>query len=190
MKKKDKNKDHKKIKNITITTLKVLGLAGLVVSAMVFPGLAHVVNVVEKEIGNRQRARRSFYNLKSRGLIRVKKYGSGIKIVLTDKGKKRVAKFKFENIKLIKPPIWDKKWRMVMFDIPEFNKVGREQIRRNLYRWGFVKVQKSVFIYPYKCDEAIEAVRDYFKLSDGELYIFETKILEGEKKLLEHFKLN
>ena len=186
---KGKNKQQK-IKNVTITTLKILGLTAVVASVVVFPGLAHVINAIEKQIGDRKRARRSLYNLKNRGLIKVSKHNNQIRIILTEKGKKRINKYRIENLKIPKPPVWDKRWRMVMFDIPEHNKSGREQVRRNLYRWGFVKIQKSVFIYPYQCEEAIDILREHFRLSEGELYIFETKILEGEEKLLKHFKLN
>ncbi len=39
-------------------------------------------------------------------------------MVLTDKGKIKAIKFSF-NKKITNPGSWDKKWRIVIFDIPE-----------------------------------------------------------------------
>lgn len=41
---------------------------------------------------------------------------------------------------------WDKKWRIVMFDIPEKIKEERTWLRNELYFLGYKLLQKSVFI--------------------------------------------
>lgn len=41
---------------------------------------------------------------------------------------------------------WDKKWRIVIFDIPEEKRIIRNLFRRNLKKWGFKHLQKSVWI--------------------------------------------
>jgi len=112
-----------------------------------------------------------------------------VRIILTKKGEKRLLEAKRLEFKLKKPKVWDKKWRMVMFDIPESNRTGRDPIRKQLYKFGFLRIQRSVFIIPYSCQDLIDSLRDYFRLADGELYIFETKVIEGEKTLLEYFKV-
>ena len=76
-----------------------------------------------------------------------------------------------------------------MFDIPESSKYTRDFIRRKLNTLGFVAIQKSVFIHPFPCREIVEFFRDYYKLTNGELYVFEAKLIEGEKTLKRHFKL-
>lgn len=185
-----KKKQKRQIKNATITALKVLGFTGVVASVIVFPGLVYVVNAIDKQLQDRDRSRRAYYNLKSQGLIRTTKTKQGkVQIVLTEKGKKRVLRSKRIELKFEKPNSWDGKWRMVMFDIPEPNRSGRDLIRSQLYKFGFLRIQKSVFIFPYDCQDLIESLRGYFKLSEGELYIFETKVIEGEKKLLKYFNL-
>lgn len=40
---------------------------------------------------------------------------------------------------------WDGCWRIVIFDIPERQRVVRDLFRRNLKNWGFKQVQKSVW---------------------------------------------
>lgn len=41
---------------------------------------------------------------------------------------------------------WDGKWRIVIFDIPEQKRLIRDLFRRNLKKWGFKHLQKSVWI--------------------------------------------
>lgn len=41
---------------------------------------------------------------------------------------------------------WDGIWRVVIFDIPEQKRVLRNLFRRNLKKWGFQPLQKSVWV--------------------------------------------
>lgn len=41
---------------------------------------------------------------------------------------------------------WDGYWRVVIFDIPEKQRVVRNLLRRKLKEWGFKKWQQSVWI--------------------------------------------
>lgn len=41
---------------------------------------------------------------------------------------------------------WDGKWRIVIFDIPEQKRIVRNLFRRNLKKWGFKYLQKSVWV--------------------------------------------
>lgn len=44
---------------------------------------------------------------------------------------------------------WDKKIRLVIFDIQELNRHKRDYLRRLLKQLGFIMLQKSVWISPY-----------------------------------------
>lgn len=46
----------------------------------------------------------------------------------------------------VEPTRWDGKWRIVVFDIPEQKRIIRNLFRRNLKKWGFKHLQKSVWI--------------------------------------------
>lgn len=41
---------------------------------------------------------------------------------------------------------WDKKWRIILFDIPENNRNVRQLLRNRLKEWGFKQWQKSVWV--------------------------------------------
>ena len=84
-------------------------------------------------------------------------------IVLTEKGKIKTFKYKFSEMK-IKNDIWDGKWRMIIFDIPEKIRGGRNSLRWKIKELGFHELQKSVFIFPYECKDEIEFIIEYFGL--------------------------
>lgn len=78
---------------------------------------------------------------KARKLIKLK----DLERVMEDKAKKR----------------WDKKWRIVIFDIPETMRIKRAALRDLLARLGFKKIQKSVWLSPHNLlSEVEELVRE------------------------------
>lgn len=85
-------------------------------------------------------------------------------MILTEKGKKKALTFNIDNIEIGKPKIWDKKWRLVLFDIPEKHKRARETLREILRKLGFYKYQESVFIHPYPCHDEINFIIEYFNI--------------------------
>ncbi|MEK7062567.1 MAG: CRISPR-associated endonuclease Cas2 [Patescibacteria group bacterium] len=126
-----------------------------------------VVGEISKEwknINSRmlEKAISSLYHSK---LIKSKENPDGsLTMVLTDKGKQKAITFNIDNMEIKKPKKWDKKWRLVLFDIPEKQKPAREALRDALKRLGFHEYQKSVFIHPYECKKEIDFVIEYFNI--------------------------
>ncbi|MBI2052196.1 MAG: hypothetical protein HYT38_00760 [Candidatus Sungbacteria bacterium] len=126
---------------------------------------------VIKEVGeewqkiNKQSLERAIASLYKSKLIREQENPDGsLTIVLTDKGKKKAITFNIDNMEIKKPKVWDKKWRMVLFDIPEKYKPIREALRKTLKHLGFYEYQKSVLIHPYPCQDEINFVVEYFNI--------------------------
>src|SRR3990167_2211250 len=59
---------------------------------------------------------------------------------------------------------WDKKWRVVIFDIPEKSRMARDALRRKLKELEFRELQKSVFVHPYECKKEIDFIIEFFNL--------------------------
>jgi DNA-binding transcriptional regulator PaaX len=109
-------------------------------------------------------------------------------IVLTEKGKLKTLKFKIDAIKIPKPLKWDKKWRVVMFDIPEKRRSGRNVLREKLREIGFKEIQKSVFVHPFPCLDEINFITEYFQLRNLVRY-GEIINISNEEELKLKFKL-
>ena len=88
------------------------------------------------------------------------------------------------------PAFWDGKWRILMFDMRESRKKARNTLRTLIRNAGFVRLQDSVWVYPYPCDEFIELVRAHLSSGTGELQYFATEALESDKALRLHFNLS
>ncbi len=114
---------------------------------------------------NKQSTERAIYSLYKSKLVSERENPDGsLTMVLTDKGKKKVATFNIDNMEIKKSKAWDKKWRMVIFDIPEKHKPAREVLRETLKRLGFYEYQKSVLVHPYECQNEIDFIIEYFEL--------------------------
>lgn len=56
--------------------------------------------------------------------------------------------------------IWDGKWRLVTFDIPEKRRMARDLLRYKLKEWGFVNWQKSLWASKKDCSKQL---RDFIR---------------------------
>lgn len=85
-------------------------------------------------------------------------------LVLNEKGKKRALTYHAKNMKIEHPPKWDKKWRVIIFDIPEDEREARDALREHLEYMGFYILQRSVFVYPFDCRDQIEFLVELYDI--------------------------
>lgn len=104
---------------------------------------------------NREKFRNEINSLYRSRFIEKKKNNDGsITVLLTEKGELKALNAQLARLKNKKDK-WDRKWRMVAFDMPEKYKKGRDALRYKLKNIGFRELQKSVFIFPYECQKEI-----------------------------------
>lgn len=138
---------------------------------------------------NRRRLREIVKEFYYDRLISYKEKQDGnIEIVLTEKGKLKALEGKIEELEIKKPEIWDKHWRVVIFDIPEEKRQARDALRRKLKELGFLKIQKSVFILPYECKDEIDFVVEVFGIRKYVRYM-KVREITNEEELLLKFNL-
>jgi len=90
--------------------------------------------------------------------------------------------------KVKKPRKWDGRWRVLAFDISEKRRYLRKRIRSVLYSVGFVRLQDSVWIYPYDCEDMMTLLKADLKIGKEVLYLI-VDSLENDKEYRKHFKL-
>lgn len=108
---------------------------------------------------------------------------------LTEKGERVLHRLEAGDFRMKTPKRWDGKWRMLVFDIPEIKKYLRERVRLTLVAIGFMRLQNSVWIYPYDCEDLIMFLKADFKVGKDVLYVI-VDSLEYDKHALEHFQLS
>jgi hypothetical protein len=183
--------------SVSATATKLV-LAGLALGAVVFVGaLAPNIFLPFKKYRRFKRyspsqVRSAFYSLKRGKYIKILRETDGkIRAELTNKGKKRIKEFHFEGLKISKPRRWDKKWRIVIFDIPVHPKkfdYARKALREKIKELGFFRLQQSVWIYPYPCEDEILLVAEVFEV-ERYIEIITAERLLHESKLVTFFNL-
>lgn len=120
----------------------------------------------------------------SQGLVRGS-YEHGL--VITAVGRKRLEKADFENLKIAKPKRWDRKWRLIIFDIPESQRLARMALTSKLKSLDCQLLQQSVWIHPYPCHEEVKIICINYCIEKWVTYI-ETTHIDHEAKLKQRFK--
>lgn len=169
--------------------LSTIAVGGLITLVAVCPNAVQALTLLTG------RSRRPYYvravvgRLLDRGLIEFKKTRSGKKYLhLTDKGRKELLKYQVGELTIKKPKHWDGKWRVIIFDIKELRRGDRDRLRVQLRRLGFARLQQSVWIYPYHCEELIVLLKSYFRFGKDLLYMT-VDHLEYDQGLREQFGL-
>ena len=127
---------------------------------------------------------REFYNDK---LIDFKEDSKGVcRIILTEKGKKKIISFEVDSMAIKKPISWNGKWQMIIFDIPEGKREARIALHKKLTNLGFYNLQKSIFIYPFECLDEIEFLVELFQIRPYVRYAEISKIT-NDSELILHF---
>lgn len=171
------------IQKIILESVKLVGILSIglvapnVIKAMYKLGL--ITNRRQGEIVNTL-ARR----LSKKGLLEF----NGKYYELTADGEKNLRQLELKGYKLDHPKKWDRKWRCIIFDIPEKKKNIREQVRNLLRSAGFYRLQDSVWVYPYDCEDIIGLMKTDFGIGKNLLYLIVDEI-ENDKYLRAHFNL-
>lgn len=162
-----------------------LGVVGFISLAMVMPGLTRAVPLLSKI--DLARINKEIKRLNKRGLVEIIKRKNGIETIrLTQEGREKLKRYKIDLLKIEKPNKWDRKWRIIIFDIPIKKNKSRAMLRAKMKRLGFYRLQDSVFVHPYPCYEIVKFLREYFGVN-SEVEYLEVEKLESQDKLIEYF---
>lgn len=177
------------LRNIVLASAYVAVAAGMMVMT---PNAMRLLKHVEKRIGPlpnlKRRISQTYSELIARGVFKREVTPRGLRIVLTEKGAELAAALASRETLVEKPKRWDKKWRIIMFDVWERRRSIRDQLRRTLEEFGFVKIQNSVWAHPYPCEKLLIFLRAHLKLGKGILYIVAEEV-EQDEQLRRHFQL-
>lgn len=181
-----------KRKNIQKIILGTVFAAGMLGVALIAP---NVLSAIKKLEGSSQRKKNlkysinaSFTRLREKGLIEIVEINKKKVARITKRGESKLDFLEKHNFKLKIPPKWDGRWRVVIFDIKESRKYIRVRLRQTLAQIGFVRLQNSVWIYPYDCEDLVSLIKADFKTSKDILYMIVEK-LENDWHLRKFFNL-
>ena len=171
--------------------LNTLAFAGIAALAMAAPNALKLLKHVDPDWIMKRNPRQRLYEvgskLKRKGLVRFEKIEGKTKMVLTAKGRAAAQKA------MLGSPLphkirWDERWRMLVFDVPEKRRALRDKVRSIVAGFGFVRLQDSVWVFPYDCEDVITLLKTELRLGTQMLYVIADAI-EYDKPLRTHFNL-
>lgn len=194
--------DSEKINPKVNDILGLLGGGAMLAAFIVLPGLALVakdaIKMYEEEKRKKEfkqwerfnlwRLRALLKRLREQKIVEVREINGEATVVLTQKGKTKYLKGKIEGIMINKPPRWDGKWRLVIYDIAQYKRQTQQAFRETLKKMKFLCLQKSVYLYPYPCQDEIELLRQYYGIGD-EVILLMVGGIENEEAYKRYFGL-
>ena len=127
--------------------------------------------------------------MRKQGYLRIEKEDHQIRISLTNKGRKAAGWLQIDALEIKPPRKWDRKWRIVIFDIAQLKKFYREAFRQKLKELGFFPLQKSVWVHPFDCRDEIELLRKFFGLTQKEMRLMIVQDIGPDDWLRKIYKL-
>lgn len=171
--------------------LKLVVTTGSLAAGVVIPNL---LIALDKPLGKfwrhmdkkqkERELRRIISYMKSTRLLS-ENYKHGLQI--TDKGRKRLNQSEFDSLRVKTPRKWDGRWRLIIYDVPEEYKEARKAFAVKLNKLGFYQLQRSAWLHPFPCREAIEIISSYYQIDKYISYI-ETVKIDNQRLLIDKFQ--
>lgn len=177
--------------------LAIAGLGAFIGVSLVAPGLPKLLKGVnfedllsedEWEKFDERRLKQNLKDLRKRKYIRVGQIGDRQVVQITERGRQRLLKYNLQDIEVPIPARWDGMWRIVTYDIPGDKNAAREALRSTLKRLNFYQLQKSVYLYPYPCQDVVDFLRELYNIGE-DVTILTVGRLEGADAYKEYFDL-
>lgn len=177
--------------NVQQALLITVALTGVALVATIAPNAPAALSKLPsfKRAKLRYQYRTALGRLAAQGFIVFEKRDGKQYARITDSGRKMLA-FEHEKTKLshAKKRRWNGRWRVIIFDIPERRRRTRDRLRNIMQETGFVRLQDSVWVFPYDCEDFISLLKAELKIGVAVLYMV-VEHIENDKHLRAHFGL-
>lgn len=132
---------------------------------MIWPDFYKVKDIYWEQCKDKKKKERftnMVRNLKNRGYLNVKDLKNRKAIMITPKGIDKIFNIELKTNYQNQRP--DKKWQMVLFDIPEKLRRNRDLFRKQLKYLGYQNLQKSIWVCPYDVLKPTQQLIKNYKL--------------------------
>ncbi len=175
--------DYRRIILMTVATAGILALAMLAPNAL---------QVLKPFLKNKKKYNLKYYlnqrtkKLVKDGFLKIDTDNGRQFLSLTKKGEQKLFYYQITEKK--KNTKWDGKWRVVIFDVWENTRHKRNLLRNEIKNFGFIQLQRSVWIYPYECADFIELLKIDLSFGKNIRYLV-VEELDHDQNLRKWFKV-
>lgn len=171
--------------------LKLVGAGVFITASMVMPGLPLALRPFLDEARKNEREvwkrfnipylKRTLERLEEQKLVEISEENAIQIIKITNQGKQKVLRMALNDLEIKKPKIWDGKWRLISFDLPEKMANTRRIFVEYLSAWKFYPLHKSVYLHAYPCLKEVDFLREYLGIGKY-VRIFTVLEIENDKR--------
>lgn len=165
------------------TVLLAVGVSALFLGSLALPGLPVALQPIIKMRGNK-----GFFKLLKKLRDKNMIYLGGDKVRLTSRGIRLYKIASIDQIKIAKPDKWDGLWRLISYDVPNKYNKSRDHFRLVLENLGFIRIQDSLWVYPYECKQELAVIANTLGLGPYVIMMITDK-LPKESEWLREFDL-
>lgn len=146
---------------VGLAVLGVVATVGVIAAVAVMPGVAIALKPFVRRRPTRQRYEvdRALRGLIRRGFVEEVVRRRRVYYQITDRGREYLMKREFTQTEFEKPKKWDGRWRLIVFDVSERRRHLRDMLRRHFQHLGLQPIQKSVWLFPYPCDDLVRLIK-------------------------------
>lgn len=176
-------------RNVRNAALIAIGAAGLIAVSAVAPNMFQILGRSGALARLKYQTKGVLTRLKMKGEIEFIERGGKRYARLTEHGEASLALERQKmSIAGSSQKRWDRRYRLVMFDVPEKRKNVRERLRFHMHEVGFLRIQDSAWIYPYDCEEFVALLKADLHIGKDVLYAVIEEI-ENDAWIRKHFNL-
>lgn len=178
--------------------LKTIAIAGILAVPVAGPltimtfseelGLGRIEGRKLKAFTNKQ-FQQSFKFLEQKKFISAARTEGKTVISVTSKGIAKLLAYRLNEMTINQTKNWDRKWRLIIFDVPEKYKKARQYFRSKLRELGLIQLQKSVWIIPYECEDEINFIAQLYEIQPF-VRIVVAESVDGQAALKKKFSLS
>ncbi len=159
------------------TVLSTVGLSGVLLVAMVAPNAIQLLAKTPMGKRFKDQTRTALSRLAGEGAVVFEERNGKRYARITKKGKYMLAlKQQRKALQAREKKRWDRRYRIVIFDIAETRRSTRSRLRRGMQAAGFVRLQDSVWVYPYDCEDLMVLLKADLKIGKDVMYLIAEKI--------------
>lgn len=181
-----KKRQRRNIRNVMLITI---GAVGFLAITAVAPNIFQLLGRSGTLAKLKYQTKGVLSRLKQKGEIEFVERDGKRYVRLTERGEAALA---LEQQKMLlakeRGRKWDRRYRLVIFDVPEKRKKVRERLRYEMREVGFLRVQDSAWLYPYDCEEFIALLKADLHIGKDVLYAIVEEI-EHDGWIRKHFTL-
>ena len=173
---------------IQYAVLASIGIAGMLLVSMAVPNVLQLLGTRGNRYRLTHQAKTALGRLAQSGDIKYVEQKGKRYARITESGERRLLAARYAFGEMLHKR-WDKRWRLMLFDIPERRRKTRDSLRKTMKSFGFYRLQDSAWIYPHDCEDAIALLKADLKIGSSALYMI-VDSLENDKHLRAHFELH